>query len=71
MTKSEELMRTFENLAKSQRAHADQIVAMAEAQGMALGDLRITVDYLREKATECDAAAEALRNGDAVHIEEL
>lgn len=67
---SEELMKTFEDLAVRQRSQADRIETMAAAQGMPLGDLQITVNYLREKAAECDRYAEAIRNGDAGSLED-
>lgn len=69
-TPSEELMATFEDLAVRQRANADRIEAMAAAQNIPLGDLQVTVDYLRQKADECDRYAQAIRNGDAGSIED-
>lgn len=63
-------MATFEDLAIRQRANADRIEALAAAQNMPLGDLQVTVDYLRQKADECDRYAQAIRSGDAGSIED-
>lgn len=71
MPTTDELRRTFEQLAVSQRQQADRIEAVAEAQGIPLGDLAVTVNYLREKADECDVYAQAIRDGDAGSIDDF
>lgn len=71
MTTSAELLATFERLAASMRANAAGIEQAAAAQGIPLGDLQITIDSLHAQAAQADAAAEALRNGDAVALDEV
>ena len=71
MTTTAELLKTFEDLAISQRKLAADIESIAKSQGMPLGDLVVPVNSLLKQAAMCDEAAEALRNGDAVSIDEL
>lgn len=62
---TEELLKTFEDLAGRQRTRAEQIEALAALQGIPLGDLQKTVDHLREMAADCDRYAAAIRRGEA------
>lgn len=71
MTTTAELLKTFEELAASQRRQADNIEALAVAQGIPLGELAITIASLREQADLCDRNAEALRSGDASSMDEI
>jgi hypothetical protein len=71
MPTTAELLRTFEELAVSQRRQADNIEALAVAQGMPLGGLSATVASLRAQAETCDSCAQALRDGDAFSIDEV
>ena len=71
MTSSAELQKTFEDVAASMRRNAAQIEATARSQGIDVEFFRVTLNSLETQAAQADAAAEALRNGDAVSIDEL
>lgn len=71
MTSSAELQKTFEDVAASMRRNAAQIEATARSQGIDVEFFRVTLSSLETQAAQADAAAEALRNGDAVSIDEL
>lgn len=71
MTTTAELLETFERLAVSQRQMATRLVDLAAAQGVPLGDLQVTIDSLVEQAELCERCAQALRDGDAVSIDDV
>ena len=71
MTTTAALLATFENLAASQRRNADEITALASAQGLPFEFVESTVSYLRETAAECEVAAQALRDGDAFSTDDI
>ena len=70
MTTTAELLRTFEQLAISMRANAAQIYEMATADGV-LDQVQPAIDSILEQASIAEASAEALRNGDALSLDDL
>jgi hypothetical protein len=71
MTTTAQLLRTFEELAVSMRANAAAIEELSRSQGIPLSSFQTTIDSLQTQADLADSAALAIRNGDAVSVDEL
>ncbi|GAA3730400.1 hypothetical protein GCM10022239_03740 [Leifsonia bigeumensis] len=68
---TEELLATFEDIARNSVRLKESIIATAQSQGVPLSTFTEVFEELDRRREQCEACAAAIRRGDAVSIHDL